>query len=173
MAIRDLLLPEFDQEMANTRKMLEQIPDERFDYQPHPRSWKVNRLAGHVADLPGWVSHTMNVEVLDLKPGDYTPFEPISRQELLDKFDQFTREAHDALASATDEQLNAIWSMKWEGKTVMTMPRLSVLRNVVLNHLIHHRAQLGVYLRMMGVSVPGMYGPSADDPAFGVNEKAA
>lgn len=173
MPIRDMILPEFDQEMANTRKILERIPEERFDYQPHPRSWKANRLAGHIADLPSWVSHTMNVEVLDLKPGDYTPFEPITRKELLDKFDKFTQEAHNAIASATDEQLNAIWSMKWDGKTVMTMPRLAVLRSVVLNHLIHHRAQLSVYLRLLDVAVPGMYGPSADDPPFGSAEKAA
>jgi uncharacterized damage-inducible protein DinB len=174
MAIRDTILPEFDQEMANTRKMLERIPDDRFDFQPHPRSWKTNRLAGHVADLPGWVSHTMRTEVLEMEPGQYAPFEPITRKELLEQFDRYTREAHDAIAAATDEQLNAIWNMKWSGKTVMTMPRLQVLRSIILNHLIHHRAQLGVYLRLMDVAVPGMYGPSADEAPFGMtDEKAA
>jgi uncharacterized damage-inducible protein DinB len=173
MAIRDMILPEFDQEMSNTRKMLERIPDDRFDFQPHPRSWKVNRLAGHLADIPSWVSHTMKVDLLDMKAGDYTPFEPVTRKELLDKFDEYTHEAREAIAAASDEQLQAIWSMRWDGKTVMTMPRLAVLRSVVLNHLIHHRAQLGVYLRLMNVAVPGMYGPSADDPPFGESEKAA
>jgi len=173
MAMRDMILPEFDQEMANTRTMLERLPEDRFNYQPHHKSWKANRLAGHVADMPGWVSHTMQTEVLELKPEDCKAFEPTTRKELLDKFDQGTREARAALAAATDEQLNAIWSMRWEGQTVMTMPRIAVLRSVILNHLIHHRAQLSVYLRLMDVAVPGMYGPSADDPPFGMSQKAA
>jgi uncharacterized damage-inducible protein DinB len=173
MAIRDMLLPEFDQEMANTRKMLERVPDDRFDYQPHPKSWKLDRLAGHVVDLPNWVSHTMKVDVLEMEPGQYHPFEPTSRKEMLDQFDKYIGEARAAIAAATDDQLNAIWSMKWEGKTVITMPRVSVLRSMVLNHLIHHRAQLGVYLRLMDVAVPGMYGPSADETPFGMSEKAA
>jgi uncharacterized damage-inducible protein DinB len=175
MAIRDMLLPEFDQEMANTRKMLERVPEGQFDYQPHPKSWKLNRLAGHVADLPMWAVHTMQVEVLEMEPGQYTPFEPATRQELLDRFDKYSQEARAAIAGASDEQLNAIWNMKWEGKTVLTMPRLSVLRSVVLNHLIHHRAQLGVYLRLTNVAVPGMYGASADEAPFGTveSEKAA
>ena len=94
MPLRDALLPEVDHEMANTRKMLERIPEDRFNFQPHPKSWKANRLAGHIADVPGWVSHTMQTEVLELKPDDLKPFEPTTRKELLDKFDQCTREAH-------------------------------------------------------------------------------
>jgi uncharacterized damage-inducible protein DinB len=172
MAIRDMLLPEFDQEMANTRKMFERIPEDRFDYQPHPKSWKLNRLAGHVVDLPNWAVHTIQTEVLELNPGDYKPFEPATRKQLLDQFDKYVREAHAAIAEATDEEFNTIWSMKWEGKTVLTMPRIAVLRTVVLNHLIHHRAQLGFYLRMINATVPGMYGPSADE-APGMSEKAA
>ena len=173
MAIRDLLLPEFDQEMANTRKMLEQLPDGRFDFQPHPKSWKVTHLAGHLADLPNWVTHTMNVEVLELVPGQYKPFEPANRKELLDQFDKYVSEAHAEIAKASDEELNKNLSMKWDGKIVMTMPRVTVLRSMVMNHLIHHRAQLGVYLRLMDVAVPGMYGPSADEAPFGIEEKAA
>jgi uncharacterized damage-inducible protein DinB len=168
-----MILPEFDQEMANTRKMLERIPEDRYHYQPHPKSSQTTRLAGHVADIPSWASHVMKPEDLDLKPSDLTPFEPTTRKELLDHFDQSVRGAHDAIAAATDEQLNAIWSMKFEGKTIMTMPRVAVLRSVILNHLIHHRAQLSVYLRLMDVAVPGMYGPSADDPPFGMSQKAA
>jgi uncharacterized damage-inducible protein DinB len=173
MAIRDMLLPEFDQEMANTRKMLERIPDDRFDYQPHPKSWKIDHLAGHVADIPMWATHTMQVEVLAMEPGQYKPFEPKTRKELLDQFDKHVSEAHAALASASDEQLTKMWTMKWAGKTVMTMPRTSVIRTMVMNHLIHHRAQIGVYLRLMNVAVPGMYGPSADEPSFMAEESAA
>ncbi len=173
MAIRDMLLPEFDQEMANTRKMLERAPDDRFDFQPHPKSFKLNRLAGHVAELPNWVTHIMKVELFEIEPGQYPPFEPSNRKELLDQFDKNIREARQAIAAASDEDMNKMWTMKWQGKTVMTMPRFSVLRSVVMNHLIHHRAQLGVYLRLIDVAVPGMYGPSADDPPFSSTEKAA
>jgi uncharacterized damage-inducible protein DinB len=173
MAIRDTLLPEFDQEMANTRKMLERVPEDRFDFQPHQKCWKVNRLAGHIADLPSWVSHTMSLEVLALEPGQYSPFEPTTRKELLERFDNFVQEARTAIAAATDEELHKVWTMKWEGKEVMSMPRASVLRSVIMNHLIHHRAHLGMYLRLMDVAVPGMYGASADEAAFGASEKAA
>ncbi len=172
MAIRDMLLPEFDQEMANTRKMLERVPEDHINFQPHEKCWKMDRLSGHIADLPSWVTHTMQVEVLAMEPGQYKPFEPTSRKALLERFDKNASEAHAALASATDEQLNTMWTMKWAGKTVMTMPRYNVLRSVVLNHLIHHRAQLGMYLRLMNVAIPGMYGPSADEPQFGAEQAA-
>jgi len=173
MAIRDMLLPEFDQEMANTRKMLERVPEDRFDFQPHPKSWKVNHLAGHVADLPSWAAYTMQTEILELEPNQFSPFEPITRKELLEKFDKSVSDAHETIATATDEQMNTMWTMKWEGKTVLNMPRIGVLRTVVLNHLIHHRAQLGMYLRLMNVAVPGMYGPSADETPFGMEQQKA
>jgi uncharacterized damage-inducible protein DinB len=174
MAIRDLLLPEFDQEMANTRKMLEAAPEQRFDYQPHIKSWKLNRLAGHIAELPNWATYTMKVDVLELEAGQYPPFEPATSKQLLDQFDKYAREAHLAIAVATDEQLSRLWTMKWEGKTVITMPRINVVRSMVLNHLIHHRAHLGMYLRLLDVAVPGMYGPSADEKSpFEVRDKAA
>jgi uncharacterized damage-inducible protein DinB len=172
MSIREMLLPEFEQEMANTRKMLERVPEDHFDYQPHPKSWKLNHLAGHVAELPSWVGYTMRTELLELEPGQITPFEPTTRKELLDRFDQHAREAQEAIKAASDEAMNTMWTMKWAGKTVMTAPRSMVLRTVVLNHIIHHRAQLGVYLRLTNVAVPGMYGPSADETPFGT-EKAA
>lgn len=173
MAICNMLLPEFDQEMANTRKMLEHVPEDRFDFHPHQKSWAMNQLAGHVADLPSWVRYTLETELLELTPGQYRPFVPANSQDLLDHFDKHVKEAHDAIAAASDEQMNQIWTMKWDGKTVMTMPRYNVLRSVVLNHAIHHRAQLGMYLRLANVSVPGMYGPSADETPFSSGEQAA
>lgn len=163
MALRDMFLPEFDQEMASTRKMLESIPEDRFSFQPHKKSWKANKLAGHIAELPDWAVHTMKVEVLALEPGQVRAFEPTDKKSLLDQFDKNVRAAHEAISKATDEELNTIWTMKWEGKTIMSMPRMAVLRTIVLNHLIHHRAHLGMYLRMMDATVPGMYGPSADE----------
>ena len=173
MLIRDVLLPEFDQEMANTRKMLERVPEDRLNFQPHEKSWKLDHLVGHVADLPSWATETIRVEVLEMEPGQYAPFEPKSREELLDHFDKNVSAAHAALASVTDEQMNAEWTMKFAGTTMMTMPRYNVLRTVVLNHMIHHRAQVGMYLRMMSVAVPGMYGASADEPQFWANEQQA
>jgi uncharacterized damage-inducible protein DinB len=172
MPIRDILLPEFDQEMANTRKMLERVPDGRFDFTLHQKSWKIDRLAGHVADLPTFIGHTMSTELLEIEPGQYQPFEPKSNRELIERFDKNVREARDVLAAATDEQFHVNWRMKWQGKEVMSMPRYNVLRQVILNHLIHHRAQLSIYLRMMNVAVPGMYGPSADEQGFGTEAAA-
>ncbi len=174
MAIHDMLLPEFDQEMASTRKMLSAVPEDHLLFQPHAKSWKLNRLAGHIAELPGWITHTMKVELLELSPSDYHPFEPASRAELLDKFDRNVSDARAALATATDEQFNVLWTMKWDGNVVMSQPRIGVIRSVVLNHLIHHRAQLGMYLRLANQTVPGMYGPSADENPFTTSkEKAA
>jgi len=166
MPIRDMLLPEFDQEMANTRRMLERVPENRLDYQPHPKSMKLDRLAGHIADLPGWAVSAMQLEVLELDPKKFTAFLPKSRQELLDTFDKKVREGRAAIAAATDEQLAVMWTLKSAGKAIFTLPRIAVLRGVVMSHLIHHRAQLGVYLRLNEVEVPGMYGPSADEMKF-------
>jgi uncharacterized damage-inducible protein DinB len=173
MAIRDLLLPEFDEEMANTRKMLERIPDDKLQFTPHKKSWKLERMAGHTVDMISWIGHTMRVEVLEMEPGQYEPFEPKSSRELLERFDANVREARAVLETATDEALHKTWTMKWQGKQVMQMPRYSVLRSVVFNHLIHHRAQVGMYLRMANIAIPGMYGPSADEPQFGSAEQAA
>ncbi|MGA2990056.1 MAG: DinB family protein [Candidatus Korobacteraceae bacterium] len=163
MPIRDMLLPEFDREMANTRKLLELVPEEDFDFKPHPKSMSMGRLAGHVAELPGWVVPTMQRELLELDPEKHKPYVPQSRKELLESFDKNVREARAALAAATDEQLGVAWTLKVGGKAIFTMPRFAVFRAMVMSHMIHHRAQLGVYLRVTEIEIPGMYGPSADE----------
>lgn len=166
MSISEALLPEFDQEMQNTRKLLEVVPEDRPDYKPHPKSMPLARLAGHVAELPGWAVNTIRVDVLDLTPASGESFKPLfmtTRKELLDAFDKNVAESRAAIAGASDEHLHKIWSLVYNGQTVMTMPRVAVLRSVVMNHIIHHRAQLGVYLRLNDVAIPGMYGPSADE----------
>ena len=173
MAMRDALLSEFNEEMSNTRKMLERVPDNRLDFQPHAKSFRLNRLAGHVADLVSWATYTLHTQMLELEVTKFVPFDPSSTQELLSRFDKNVREARAALEEARDDDLYVIWTMKREGQIVMTMPRINVLRTVVINHLIHHRAQLGVYLRMLDVAVPGMYGPSADEIAAARGSKAA
>jgi uncharacterized damage-inducible protein DinB len=166
MPIRDQLLPEFDQEMSNTRKMFGLVPEDHLEYQPHPKSMPLGRLAGHTAELPGWTVSIMQMEALELDPGKHQPFMPKTRKELLETFDKHVREARNALAAATDEQLAVIWTLKVPGKVVFSMPRAAVLRAMVMSHMIHHRAQLGVYLRLREIAIPGMYGPSADEMKF-------
>jgi uncharacterized damage-inducible protein DinB len=165
MAIREMLLPEFDEEMRNTRKILERVPDHKLDYKPHEKSMTLGRLAAHVAELPGWGKHAIEVEVLDLPP-DFKPYSAKSREEVLATFDKNVAETRELIARVTDEELQKTWTLKFGGNTIFSMPRLMVLRSTVINHLIHHRAQLGVYLRLNEVEIPGMYGPSADEMKY-------
>jgi len=165
MPFSETLLPEFDEEMKNTRRLLGCVPDGSFNYQPHPKSMTLGRLATHVAELPSWTAFTLDREVLELTP-DYKPALAASRDELLRIFDKSAAEAREKIAAATDEDWRKIWTFKYAGKTIMSMPRSAVMRGTIMNHLIHHRAQLGVYLRLNEVEFPGMYGPSADEEKF-------
>ena len=162
MSIAQMLLPEFDQEMANTRKMLERVPDGKFEFKPHEKSMSLGQLAAHTSELPSYAKTTMNSERLDLG-GDYKPFTPATKKEILDAFDQHVAEARALISKASDEDMMKIWTLTYKGQQIFSLPRAGVLRSMVLSHLIHHRAQLGVYLRMNNVEVPGMYGPSADE----------
>ena len=169
MAIRDGLLPEFDQEMANTRKSLERVPDDKLSWKPHPKSGAMGWLAGHVAQLPSWAGIAIAQDSLDLEPGGKPPTPPLlpkSRQEILDMFDKHVAAGRAAIAGASDEHLMKPWTLLKNGQTIMTLPRIAVLRGFVMNHLIHHRAQLGVYLRLNDLPVPSIYGPSADEGSF-------
>ncbi len=166
MAIRDAMLPEFDHEMATTRRLLERTPEDRPDWRPHAKSTPLGQLASHVAEIPGWVTFTLERTELDMNPGNEPKtLRPIftTRAELLDQFDRGVADARTGLATAMDDALAVNWTLKSGGHEIFTMPRSVVLRSFVLNHLIHHRAQLGVYLRMNDVPVPGSYGPSADE----------
>jgi uncharacterized damage-inducible protein DinB len=165
MSIAQSLLPEFDQEMANTRKCLERVPEDKLSYKPDPKSMTMGRLAGHVAEMPGWAVMTMDGDSLDISPAgqSYTPVEITSRAQLLAEFDKNIAAARAAIAGGSDAQMMQPWSLKAGGNVLFTMPRIAVLRSMVMNHVIHHRAQLTVYFRLNGVPVPGMYGPSADE----------
>jgi uncharacterized damage-inducible protein DinB len=165
MTVSEVLLPEFDEEMKSTRKLLECVPDGKFDYQPHPKSMTLGRLAVHVAEMPSWAVMTLDREVLDLQP-DFKPRSANSRAELLAMFDQGVSEARAKIAAASDQDWQKIWTFKFGGKTIMAMPRSAVMRSTVMNHMIHHRAQLGVFLRLNDVAFPGVYGPSADEMKF-------
>ena len=173
MPISQMLLPEFDQEMANTRKMLERVPEGKSDYAPHPKSMPLGRLAGHLAELPTWATTTLTTESLNIEPGQYQPFIAKSQQELLEKFDRNVAAAREHIAAASDDAWGKPWSLTFRGKPMMMMPRAGVVRTVVLNHMVHHRAQLGVYLRLNEIAVPGMYGPSADEPQWGQEQAHA
>jgi uncharacterized damage-inducible protein DinB len=166
-----MLLPEFDQEMANTRKLLELVPEDKLDYKPHERSMTLGRLSGHTAEMAGWGTTVLTTESLELSGGQ-KPFSPKSRQELLATFDKGVADARAAIAAATDEDLAKIWTLSFAGKTVFSLPRSAVLRSMMMSHIIHHRAQLGVYLRLNEVEIPGMYGPSADEMKYWQAAKA-
>ncbi len=162
MTISEMMLPEFEQEMAGTRKLLERVPEDKFTWKPHEKSMTLGRLTSHVAELPGWAVNTIRQDSLNITPG-FKPYIASSQKELLETFDKNAAEARQALAGVSDEHLQKIWSLQFGGKTMLSMPRAAVLRGVVMNHLIHHRAQLGVFLRLNNVPIPGMYGPSADE----------
>jgi len=153
MSISQALLPEFDQEMANTRKLLERVPDGKNDYKPHEKSMALGRLASHVAEMPGWGKTTLETELLELQPG-MKPFIAGSSKELLETFDKNVADARKAIETASDADWMKAWTMKFGGKEVMSLPRVAVMRGVVINHMIHHRAQLGVYLRLNDIEIP-------------------
>jgi uncharacterized damage-inducible protein DinB len=165
MALRDFLLPEYDAEMANTRKCLERLPDDKFGYKPHAKSWPMGSLASHLARVPSWVHYTLAKSELDLAapqaPEQNTPL--TSRAALLATFDQHVAEGRAAIAAASDEVMAQPWSLKMGGQVFFTLPKAAVLRTYVFSHLVHHRAQLTIYMRLNDIPVPGMYGPSADE----------
>jgi uncharacterized damage-inducible protein DinB len=166
MAIRDAFLPEFDHEMAVTRKTLERVPENNADWKPHDKSMSIGRLAGHLAELNSLVPIAMERESFDFRAPGAPPRQPnvmSSRAKLLEDFDKNVAAARAAIAQASDEQLMKIFALQSGGTTIFSLPRAAVLRSFVLNHIIHHRGQLSVYLRLNNVSVPSIYGPSADE----------
>ena len=165
MALGQSLLPELDHEMANTRKTLERIPDEKLDWKPHEKSYAMGDLATHIANLPSWASLTVNSDSFDMAPGGVPLKTPraASIAEVLASFDKNVAAARDSIAGAGDEHLVKPWTLLSGGNPVLSLPRIAVLRSFVMNHIIHHRAQLGVYLRLNDLPVPSIYGPSADE----------
>ncbi|WP_437205138.1 DinB family protein [Planctomicrobium sp. SH664] len=166
MTIAATLLPEFDEEMANTRKCLERIPDDKLDWKAHPKSNTIGWVGGHLAEIPGWVAGTLQKTEWDVSPPGEEPYRTssdLNRQQILEMFDQNVAEARAALTGASDDLFPVPWSLLYQGRTIFTMPRLNVIRQFVLNHTIHHRAHLCVYLRLNEIPVPGMYGPSGDE----------
>jgi uncharacterized damage-inducible protein DinB len=165
MAIVDALLPEFDRETTTTRKLLERVPEDKFNWKPHAKSMSLGQLASHVATIPMWGSVTMAQSDFDVAGNPQLP--PMkTRAEILSAFDKFVSDTRAALTGKTDAELMVPWALKRGNETIFSMPKASVWRGFVLNHLIHHRGQLSVYLRMHDVPLPSIYGPSADETAF-------
>jgi uncharacterized damage-inducible protein DinB len=166
MSIAELLLPEFDQEMAGTRKTLERVPDDKLDWKAHPKSNTIRWVASHLAEIPGWVSATLIEDSWDFEPPGGEPYRtPMlsSREEILRVFDLHVAEARKAIAATSDEAFHKEWSLLQGGKVLFTMPRYTVARSFLLNHVIHHRAYLCSYLRLNDIPVPALYGPSGDE----------
>jgi uncharacterized damage-inducible protein DinB len=162
----ELLLPEFDAEMASTRKVLAAVPEEKFDWQPHVKSCSMQALAGHVAELLSWTSDVLRRERFDVdgsNPPENASFKPANAQQMLERFEQWAAQARADLAATTDDVLQQEWVMTWSGYEIIRSSRYQAIRKWSLNHMVHHRAQLGVYLRLNDVKVPGVYGPSADE----------
>jgi uncharacterized damage-inducible protein DinB len=166
MKISERLLLEFDHEMGTTRKCLERIPENKFTFKPHAKSFDMIGLATHIATMTGWATSTLASDSFDVAPAGGEPYKPPvmkSTAELLAAFDKGVTEFRTALGKADDEAMVKPWSLLAGGKVMFTMPRAGVLRSMILNHLIHHRGQLTVYLRMCDIPVPSIYGPSADE----------
>jgi uncharacterized damage-inducible protein DinB len=166
MPIAQALLPEFDHEMQTTRKLIERIPEARADWKPHAKSMTLGQLAAHVASMIKWATATIRLTELDMSSPEAaryltTPFETTGA--LVEAFDANVREAREAIAGVSDEDLLVNWSLKNAGQTFFSVPRAAALRSFVMSHHIHHRGQLSVYLRLLDVPIPSIYGPSADE----------
>ncbi|HEX2209485.1 MAG TPA: DinB family protein [Longimicrobium sp.] len=165
MSIAEMLLPEWDVELATTRRVLQRVPDDRGEWRPHHKSFPMAHLAQLVSRMPGWATMMMNTQELDIAPED-APAQPYTIEKtatLLEEFDRNAAEGRAAIAAASDAAFHEPWTMKARGQAVQTASRYHMLRTAMLNHLVHHRAQLGVYLRLVEQPVPSMYGPTADE----------
>lgn len=164
--IAETILPEFDIEMQATRSVLERVPSGGLEWKPHEKSMTLVQLAAHLARLPGWARVTLDQDELDLDSPEaqQQPDAPTSTEEILGIFDQNVSQSRDAIAAASDEALGRPWSLKTGGAVRLTAPKAAVLRRFVMNHMIHHRGQLTVFLRLLDVPVPQTFGPTADEP---------
>ena len=163
MSLNEALLAELKHEIANTRKMLERVPSDRLFWKPHEKSMSLGRLASHIAELPIWLNMAIEQKELDGASNQYVRFNGESTEAIIKMFDERIDSGIKALRTATDETLDQMWTLRRGEQVIFQLKRKVVLRNLVFNHLIHHRGQLSVYLRLLDVPVPGMYGPSADE----------
>jgi len=166
VSIAESILPEFDQEMAGTRKTLERIPNDKLDWKAHPKSNTIGWVGAHLAEIPGWVEGTLTQDSFDMAPVGAEPYRTptmTSREQILAQFDTSVAAARAAIQATSDAAFMKEWSLLMGGEAVFTMPRIAVIRSFVLNHAIHHRAYLCSYLRLNDIPVPALYGPSGDE----------
>jgi len=162
MSIKQALINELKHEAQNTRKILERVPAEQFAYKPHEKSMTLQRLATHIAEIPQWATRAVKTDEFDLAAGR-KPNLAESKEDLLRIHDESVAHAEEAISNMADDELMKNWTLRRGDHVIMQLPKAAVIRNMSNNHLYHHRGQLTVYLRMLDVAVPGIYGPSADD----------
>lgn len=165
MSITQLLLAEMEQEARTTRKMLERIPDDKYDWRPHPKSMDIRTLAAHIAELPTWVTIVLATDELDFAHNAYEPTIIASTGELLVLFERSLADGLASLGQATDEQLTPQWTLR-NGDAIYSQTTKGAFIRITFSQIVHHRAQLGVFLRLLDIPIPGSYGPSADEPGF-------
>ena len=163
MTMSQALLPEFDNEMKLTRKALERVPDDKFDWKPHAKSMTMGRLAAHLAELPAFGGAIVQTEGINFDKGEYKPLAAANRAEVLEAFDKNVAVTREAIVGATDDQLRQPWHLIYKGQKLFEAPKTAALRAMAMNHIVHHRGQLSVYLRLNDIAVPSIYGPSADE----------
>ena len=159
------LLKELERESVTTRKMLERVPDNRYDWKPHEKSMSLQRLATHVAEIPSWIDAVLNTSEMDFAKNEYKPTIVKNNTELMGFFETSLVKGKEVLSKSSDDLLKETWTMRNGDQVYDTSPKDEVLRGVFCQ-VVHHRAQLGVYLRLLNIPIPGSYGPSADDQSF-------
>jgi uncharacterized damage-inducible protein DinB len=164
MSLAEPMLAELEHEAATTRRLLERVPVEQFGWKPHEKSMTLGRLAGHIAEIPGWISVILEQDEFDVAASRYTPPALTDRTQLLQMFDANIGKITEALKRQDDRRMQATWRLKKQGQVLLEMPRATMIRSMGLNHIVHHRGQLSVYLRLQNVPLPSIYGPTADEP---------
>ncbi|GAB2563585.1 DinB family protein [Spirosoma aerophilum] len=165
MSLIQMLVKEMQQEAQTTRKMLERVPNDKYNWQPHPKSMTIRQLATHIAELPSWVSLALTTDCLDFATSPYNPVTIHNTTELLDLFERSLAEGEEALSQATDDQLAPEWILR-NGDQILSQTTKGEMIRMSFSQIVHHRAQLGVDLRLLDIPIPGSYGPSADEPGF-------
>lgn len=161
-ALIPIFLKEIEQESETTRKMLSRIPDDKYDWKPHPKSMSVRQLATHIAELPSWFTMVLTTKELDFAKNTYNPVSINNTKELMDYFEKTVQEGKTQLVPANEDKLDEIWTLRSGDQIFSATSKAEVLR-MVINQIVHHRAQMGVFLRLNNIAIPGSYGPSADE----------
>ncbi len=163
MSVNHAFIAELEHEAANTRRVLSAVPADKADFKPHEKSFALGALAVHITEMHQWISDVAQTSGLDFATGAYRPAPFSTTEELLDRFDRYVANGKAALASTSDEAMRETWTLSSDSHVIFAMPKVTCMRSMVFNHIIHHRAQVTVYLRLLDVPVPGLYGPSADE----------